>query len=173
VAALVGDLATDSDAQRLRRSGALVRQIETGDLCHLEADLVARHIADWQLDTLDFLLIENVGNLVCPSSYDLGEAARVVLLATTEGEDKPLKYPGTFLAADLVVLSKIDLAVAVEFDLHIAQANLQAVHPGVPIIPTSAKTSTGMQDWIEWLEQRRAYMRRERTQPCALESPVA
>lgn len=156
VAALVGDLATDNDAQRLARSGALVRQIETGDLCHLEADLVARFLADWNLDALDFLFIENVGNLVCPSGYDLGERARVVLLATTEGEDKPLKYPGTFNSADAVVISKIDLAAAVEFDHETACANLRAVQPALTILPTSAKTGAGMDEWVAWLETQRA-----------------
>lgn len=151
VAALVGDLATDNDAQRLARSGALVRQIETGDLCHLEAEFVARHLEDWDLKALDFLFIENVGNLVCPASYDLGEAVRVVLLSVTEGEDKPLKYPGTFHSADVVVISKIDLAEAVEFDYAQAEANLRAVNPDLMIVTTSAKTGAGMQEWLAWV----------------------
>lgn len=155
VAALVGDLATDNDARRLARSGAPVRQIETGDLCHLEANLVERHLADWDLSGLDFLFIENVGNLVCPSSYDLGESARAVLLAVTEGEDKPLKYPGTFIAADLVIVTKVDLAEAVEFDRAAADANIQSVHPGIPVLYTSARSGAGMPEWIAWLEARR------------------
>lgn len=153
VAALVGDLATDNDAQRLARSGAPVRQIETGDLCHLEAHLVERHLADWDLENLDFLFIENVGNLVCPTGYDLGEAARVVLLAVTEGEDKPLKYPGTFVAADCAVLTKADLADAVEFDRAAAEANIALVNPDITLLFTSAKTGAGMDEWIAWLEQ--------------------
>ncbi|GAB4113269.1 MAG: hydrogenase nickel incorporation protein HypB [Roseiflexaceae bacterium] len=161
VAALVGDLATDNDAKRLARSGALVRQIETGDLCHLEADLVLSHLADWDLHQLDFLIIENVGNLVCPSGYDLGEAARVVLLSVTEGEDKPLKYPATFHAADITIISKADLAEAVEFDEPVARANLAEVHPGMPVLLTSAKTGAGMQEWIGWLERRRALLPQE------------
>ncbi len=156
VGVLVGDLATDNDARRLARSGAPVRQIETGDLCHLEAALVARHLEGWDLAALDFLFIENVGNLVCPSGYDLGEAGRAVLLSAAEGEDKPLKYPATFHAADVVVLTKIDLAEAVEFDRAAADANIQSVHPGVRVIATSARTGAGMEEWIGWLESRRA-----------------
>jgi hydrogenase nickel incorporation protein HypB len=157
VAALVGDLATDNDAQRLARSGAWVRQIETGGLCHLEAEIVARELADCDLAALDLLIIENVGNLVCPASYDLGEMARVVVMAVTEGEDKPLKYPGTFFGADVVVVSKIDLAAAVEFDEEAAYRNIRAVSPAVTIIATSAKSGAGMDEWLAWLEaQRRA-----------------
>jgi hydrogenase nickel incorporation protein HypB len=156
VAALVGDLATDNDAKRLARSGARVRQIETGGLCHLEADIVASYLKDWNLAELDFLFIENVGNLVCPSSFDLGEAARVVLLAVTEGEDKPAKYPGTFNSADLVLLTKVDLAEAVEFDAAAAQANINLVNPGVPIVATSARSGAGMDVWLAWIEACRA-----------------
>ncbi len=139
VAALVGDLATENDAQRLRRSGAAVRQIETGTMCHLEADLVERYLADWNLGDLEYLFIENVGNLVCPSDYDLGEELRIVLLSVTEGEDKPLKYPPLFSSADLAVITKIDLAEAVGFDREAMHANLQAVRPAIPIIETSAR----------------------------------
>ena len=156
VAALVGDLATDNDARRLARSGAPVRQIETGDLCHLEAEMVERHLAGWDLAALDFLFIENVGNLVCPTGYDLGERGRAVLLSVTEGEDKPLKYPAAFLAADCVVVTKVDLAEAVEFDRAAADASIQSVHPGVPVIYTSARTGAGLDTWLAWLEGRRA-----------------
>jgi hydrogenase nickel incorporation protein HypB len=155
VAALVGDLATDNDAQRLARSGALVRQIETGGLCHLEADIVASHLDGWELHTLDILFIENVGNLVCPSSYDLGETARAVVMAVTEGEDKPLKYPGTFHGADLVLISKMDLAAAVEFDAAAAYGNIYAVHPDATIIATSAKSGAGLDEWLAWLAAQR------------------
>lgn len=155
VAALVGDLATDNDAQRLARSGAPVRQIETSDLCHLEAEMVERNLAGWDLAQIDFLFIENVGNLVCPSGYDLGEHGRAVLLAVTEGEDKPLKYPGTFFGADCVVLTKADIAEAVEFDRAAAEANIQSVHPGVPMVYTSAKTGAGMEAWLAWVASRR------------------
>ncbi|MGH9593759.1 MAG: hydrogenase nickel incorporation protein HypB, partial [Bryobacteraceae bacterium] len=108
-AALVGDLETDNDARRLAASGAPVRQINTHGICHLEAEMVSKHLEGWELDALDFLFIENVGNLVCPSSYDLGERIRVALLSVTEGEDKPLKYPTMFNSADAAVITKIDL----------------------------------------------------------------
>jgi hydrogenase nickel incorporation protein HypB len=156
VAALVGDLATDNDARRLARSGAPVRQIETSGVCHLEAAMVEAHLADWDLAELDYLFIENVGNLVCPSSYDLGEHGRAVLLAVTEGEDKPLKYPATFFGADCVLITKSDLTAAVEFDREATEANIQSVHPGIPMIYTSAKTGAGMADWLDWVASRRS-----------------
>ncbi len=154
-AALVGDLATANDARRLARSGAPVRQIETGTLCHLEADLVSRHLAGWELAELDFLFIENVGNLVCPADYDLGEGLRVVLLAVTEGEDKPLKYPPLFSSADVAVLTKIDIADAAGFDRAATLANLAAVRPGIAVFETSARTGSGLETWIEYLVERR------------------
>ena len=116
VAALVGDLATENDAARLARSGAPVKQIITGTVCHLEAAMVESAMAGLNVDELDFLFIENVGNLVCPASYDLGEELRLVLMSVTEGEDKPLKYPTIFNSADVAVITKMDLAAAVEFD---------------------------------------------------------
>src|SRR5215203_5971270 len=125
VAALVGDLATDNDAERLARSKAPVRQIVTGTICHLEAAMIENATADWNLENLNFLFIENVGNLVCPSSYDLGENLRLVLMSTTEGEDKPLKYPTIFNTADIAVITKTDIAEAVEFDLGKA---LESIH---------------------------------------------
>src|SRR5215470_12807274 len=124
VAALVGDLATENDANRLARSQAPVKQIITGTICHLEAAMVEKSLAEWSLNNLDFLFIENVGNLVCPSSYDLGENLRVVLMSVTEGEDKPLKYPTIFNSADVAVITKTDLAAAVEFDWQAATANI-------------------------------------------------
>ena len=120
VAALVGDLATDNDAVRLARAGAPVRQITTGTVCHLEASMVEGALDGWNIDELEFLFVENVGNLVCPSSYDLGENLRTVLLSVTEGEDKPLKYPTIFNSADVAVVTKMDLTAAVEFDFTIA-----------------------------------------------------
>ena len=148
VAALVGDLATDRDAQRLGRSGARVHQITTGTVCHLDADMVSTSLADWDLAALDFLFVENVGNLVCPASYDLGEDLRVVLLSVTEGEDKPLKYPTIFNGADLALITKIDLAEAVGFDRAEALANLQAVRPGIEVLETSARTGVGLEAWL-------------------------
>jgi hydrogenase nickel incorporation protein HypB len=155
VAALVGDLATENDANRLARAEVPVRQITTGTVCHLEADMVRRALKGWKLDELDFLFIENVGNLVCPSSYDLGEALRLVLLSVTEGEDKPLKYPTIFNTADVAILTKIDLSAAVEFDAALAQRNIQAVRPGMQMLEVSAKTGAGMEAWLGFLETRR------------------
>jgi hydrogenase nickel incorporation protein HypB len=151
VAALVGDLATENDAVRLARSQAPVKQITTGTLCHLEAAMVQTSLDDWDLDQLDFLFIENVGNLVCPSSYDLGEDLRLVLISVTEGEDKPLKYPTIFNSADVAVVTKIDLAAVVEFSWGTAYRNIQAVRPGMPVLKVSAKTGEGMAEYLGFL----------------------
>lgn len=150
-AALVGDLATDNDAARLARSQAPVKQITTGTLCHLEAAMVERALEDWSIGDLDFLFIENVGNLVCPSSYDLGEDLRLVLLSVTEGEDKPLKYPAIFNSADIAIVTKIDLADAVEFDRAAAHRNIEAVRPGMRVIEVSSKTGAGLDGWLAFL----------------------
>jgi hydrogenase nickel incorporation protein HypB len=151
VAALVGDLATDNDAVKLARTGAPVRQISTGTLCHLDAAMVESALETWDLGGLDFLFIENVGNLVCPSSYDLGENLRLVLMSVTEGEDKPLKYPTIFNTADIAILTKMDLASATEFDLNAALANVETVRPGMRVFQVSAKKDTGMTEWIEFI----------------------
>ncbi|HEY0407912.1 MAG TPA: hydrogenase nickel incorporation protein HypB [Pyrinomonadaceae bacterium] len=156
VAALVGDLATENDAARLARSGAPVRQITTGTVCHLDATMVDGALAEWSLEELDMLFIENVGNLVCPSSYDLGEDLRLVLLSVTEGEDKPLKYPTIFNTADVAVLTKMDLASAVEFDAQAARDNIQRVRPGMQVFEVSAKTGEGMAAWLQFLRMRMA-----------------
>jgi hydrogenase nickel incorporation protein HypB len=155
VAALVGDLATENDAQRLARAEVPVRQITTGTVCHLEAEMVEAALGDWRLEELDFLFLENVGNLVCPATYDLGEALRLVLFSVTEGEDKPLKYPTIFNTADMAVITKMDLAAAVEFDLAAAQRNIHAVRPGMEILEVSSKTGEGMDAWLALLESRR------------------
>ena len=154
VAALVGDLATENDARRLARSHAPTKQILTGTMCHLEAEMIRDAIAEWDLRELDFLFIENVGNLVCPSSYDLGEQLRLVLLSVTEGEDKPLKYPTIFNGADLAVITKADLAEVVEFDRAAALYNIASVRPGLETLTVSAKTGEGMDKWLELLRQR-------------------
>jgi hydrogenase nickel incorporation protein HypB len=151
VAALVGDLATENDAIRLARSQAPVKQITTGTLCHLEAEMVERSLEGWEIGKLDFLFIENVGNLVCPASYDLGENLRIVLLSVTEGEDKPLKYPTIFNSADVAVITKMDLAEVVEFDEESMKANIQAVRPGMRYLLVSAKNGAGMQDYLQFL----------------------
>src|SRR6202167_3737273 len=154
VAAVVGDLATENDALRLARSQAPVKQITTGTLCHLEAAMVQSALEEWDLNELDFLFIENVGNLVCPSSYDLGEDLRLVLISVTEGEDKPLKYPTIFHSADVVIVTKTDLASAVEFDWGAAFGNIQAVRPGIPVLRLSAKTGEGIDEYLEFLAAR-------------------
>src|SRR5271156_267971 len=154
VAALVGDLATENDAVRLARSQVPVKQITTGTLCHLEASMVQGALEEWDLSDLDFLFIENVGNLVCPSSYDLGENLRLVLISVTEGEDKPLKYPTIFNSADVAVVTKMDLAPAVEFDWDSAYRNIQAVRPGMRVLKVSAKTGDGMQEYLSYLMAR-------------------
>jgi hydrogenase nickel incorporation protein HypB len=147
-AALVGDCATDNDARRLAESGAPVRQIVTEGCCHLEADMVSSHLEGWDLEQIDLLFVENVGNLVCPADYDLGESLRMVLLAVTEGEDKPLKYPQMFHTADLVVLTKLDLAGPAGFDQELALGNLRAVRPDVQVLLTSARTGAGIPELL-------------------------
>ena len=153
VAALVGDVQTDNDAKRLARSGAPVRQIVTDGMCHLEVDMVTAQLDNWNLDlnTLEFFFIENVGNLVCPTWYDLGEDLRVVLLSVTEGEDKPLKYPPMFNSADVAIITKMDLAGPCDFDRELALANIQEVRPGIRIFETSAKTGAGIAEFIDFL----------------------
>jgi hydrogenase nickel incorporation protein HypB len=153
VAALVGDLATENDAQRLARSGAPVKQITTGTLCHLEASMIQKALDGWDVGDLDFLFVENVGNLVCPSSYDLGEDLRLVLLSVTEGEDKPLKYPTIFNSADVAVITKMDLAAAVDFDELALNQNIQAVRPRMQTLKVSAKTGAGMQVFLDYLHK--------------------
>src|SRR5208337_4586913 len=144
---------------RLARSHAPVKQIITGTICHLEAAMVQNALEGWDLNQLDFLFIENVGNLVCPSSYDLGEDLRLVLLSVTEGEDKPLKYPSIFNSADVAIITKMDLAEAVEFSSETAYNNIQAVRPGMPVLQLSAKSSEGMEEYLEFLAMRRREMR--------------
>jgi hydrogenase nickel incorporation protein HypB len=156
VAALVGDLATENDAKRLARSRAPVKQITTGTLCHLEAAMVQNALQDWNLRNLDFLFIENVGNLVCPSSYDLGESLRLVLMSVTEGEDKPLKYPTIFNSADVAVITKNELSSVAEFDWETARKNIESVRPGMRIFRLSAKTGEGMDAYLEFLAHQRA-----------------
>ncbi|MHC5001922.1 MAG: hydrogenase nickel incorporation protein HypB [Planctomycetota bacterium] len=159
-AAVVGDLATEHDAERLAASGATAKQILTGTLCHLEADMVEQAIDGWSLDDLDFLFIENVGNLVCPTGFDLGEDLRVLLFPVTEGEDKPQKYPTLINTTDVVVLSKVDLAEAVEFDVALARRNVGEARPGAEIFETSARSGQGIEAWVESLRRRAEEKRR-------------
>jgi hydrogenase nickel incorporation protein HypB len=159
VAALVGDLATENDALRLARSQAPVKQIITGTLCHLEAAMVQNALAGWNLKQLDLLFIENVGNLVCPSSYDLGENLRLVLMSVTEGEDKPLKYPTIFNSADVAILTKVDLAQVVEFNEEAALANIQAVRPAMQVFKVSARNDQGVSEFADYLRSKLAALR--------------
>lgn len=155
VAVLTGDIQTDNDARRLAAFGVPVRQICSGGACHLDARMIEQALEDWDLAAFDVLFIENVGNLVCPTSYDLGEHAKVVVLSVTEGDDKPLKYPGIFHKAALMLLNKIDLAPYVRFDIKAAEANARSVHADIDIIQTSALTGEGIAAWRQWLEGRR------------------
>ena len=150
---IVGDLATDNDAARLRTAGIPVVQITTGTVCHLDADMVAKAAEQMNLDELDVLVIENVGNLVCPADYDLGEDLRVVLLSVTEGEDKPLKYPPMFHSAHVAVVTKNDMASAAGFDRNLALANLGRVSHHARIFELSAKTGDGMMAWLDFLAE--------------------
>jgi hydrogenase nickel incorporation protein HypB len=154
VAALVGDLATENDAARLARSGAPVKQITTGTICHLDASMVERALAGWNLRELDFLFIENVGNLVCPSSFDLGEDFRVVLVSTTEGEDKPLRYPTIFNSADVAVITKMDVAEAVEADVPLLIQNILGVRAGMRVFQASSRSGQGMKELEQFLISR-------------------
>ncbi|HYG98703.1 MAG TPA: hydrogenase nickel incorporation protein HypB [Terriglobales bacterium] len=155
VAVLTGDIQTENDARRLSKYGFPARQITTGGTCHLDASMINKHLADIDLAALDLLLIENVGNLVCPSSYDLGEHAKVVLLSVTEGEDKPLKYPSIFSKSELCVINKIDLLPYVPFSLEQARENAQRAHPGIGILEVSCTTGEGLDQWLGWLHRRR------------------
>jgi hydrogenase nickel incorporation protein HypB len=156
VALLTGDLQTENDATRLARFGFPVRQIITGGTCHLDARMVERHLAEWNLADLDTLIVENVGNLVCPTGYDLGEAFKIVMLSVTEGEDKPLKYPSIFFKSELMILNKIDLLPYVPFDADQAKANARKVHPGMEILDVSCTTGAGLDEWMNWLKQKRS-----------------
>ena len=151
MAVAVGDLATENDAARLRQWGAQAEQIVTGTVCHLDASMVQQVLPRFDLDELEVLFLENVGNLVCPSSYDLGEAARAVLISTTEGEDKPLKYPTMFNTADIVVITKMDIAQAVGFDRELCRENIDRARPGVPVIELSSKSGAGLDAWFRFV----------------------
>ncbi len=154
VGALVGDQATRNDADRLERSGAPVRQITTAAECRLDADMIGKALAGWDALPLDILFIENVGNLICPAEYDLGEDLRVVLTAVTEGEDKPLKYPLAFNTSHLALITKTDIAEAVGFDRSAAHDAIRRVHPDIDILELACRTGAGMQAWYDLLAAR-------------------
>ncbi len=159
VAALVGDQATRNDADRLERSGAAVRQITTAAECRLDADMIGKALRGWHVFPLDMLFIENVGNLICPAEYDLGEDMRVVLCSVTEGEDKPLKYPLAFNSSHVALLTKMDLAAAVGFDRDAAYDAIGRVNAGITILEIAARSGAGMADWFALLEQKSAQKR--------------
>jgi len=151
VCVIEGDQETLFDAERIRATGAAVVQINTGAGCHLDADMLRRGLASLDPPDGSLLLVENVGNLVCPSLFDLGEAGKVVVISVTEGDDKPLKYPHMFAAADLIIINKTDLLPYVDFDVDRCQRDARSLNPGVQILPLSAKTGAGMDAWYEWL----------------------
>ena len=154
VAVLTGDIQTDADAARLARYGFPVRQITTAGACHLDARMIRRALEGWDLAAIDLLFIENVGNLVCPTSYDLGEACKIVLLSVTEGEEKPLKYPGIFFKSELMLLTKIDLLPYVPFHIDVAEANARTIHPEIQIARLSCTTKEGLDEWLHWINAR-------------------
>jgi hydrogenase nickel incorporation protein HypB len=154
-AVLTGDIQTDNDAQRLARYGYPVRQITTGGACHLDARMIERALENWKTADLDYLFIENVGNLVCPASYDLGEHDKIVILSVTEGEDKPLKYPATFSRAGLVIVNKIDLLPHLQFNLELAKENIRKINPSVEILELSCTDRVGFGGWLSWLDKQR------------------
>lgn len=151
IGVIEGDLKTDLDAQRIRRTGAPAIQIETSGACHLTALQVSAAVKELPTDSLDIIVIENVGNLVCPSAFELGESARVVVLSTAEGDDKPAKYPGTFAKANVVLINKIDLLGHVDFDVAKVQRDARGLNPNVKIFAVSARTGEGLTDWYDYL----------------------
>jgi hydrogenase nickel incorporation protein HypB len=161
VAVLTGDIQTERDAQRLSRFGFPALQIVTGGTCHLDASMIRRALDRMPLDGVDLLFVENVGNLVCPAAYDLGEDAKIVMLSVTEGDDKPLKYPSIFSRARLLILHKIDLLPYTPFDVEAAKADARRVNPAIEIVETSTVGPPGLGSWLEWLDAR--ITRRART----------
>ena len=147
-----GDVQTDNDAQRIARYDVPVVQIVTNGGCHLEAKLVQNSLDNFTLSSLDLLIIENVGNLVCPASYDLGEAHKIVMVSTTEGDDKPAKYPAMFRVSDLMIINKIDLLDYVDFDMQKVRKHALTINPNLHIIELSCKTGQGLDAWIDWIK---------------------
>ena len=155
IGVIEGDIKTDTDAQKIRAAGAEAIQIETQGACHLSAEQVYNAIKALDAEKKDVVIIENVGNLVCPSAFDLGENVRVVMLSVPEGDDKPIKYPGTFAGADVVMINKIDLMGYIEFNLERVLADIRVVNPNAKIFQVSATTGEGMQQWYEWLLEKK------------------
>ena len=147
-----GDVQTDNDAQRIAKFDVPVVQIVTNGGCHLEAKLVQNALENFELSDLDLLVIENVGNLVCPANYDLGETKKIVMVSTTEGDDKPAKYPSMFRVSDVMIINKIDLLPYVDFDVNTVQKHALLINPDLTIIELSCKTGEGFEGWIKWLQ---------------------
>ncbi len=156
MAVIEGDIQTDNDAARIAALGVPVVQINTGGLCHLDASMVARAMSHFDLPALKLLIIENVGNLVCPSSYDLGENEKVVLISVTEGDDKPLKYPGIFHRAGVMVVNKIDLLGHTDFSMEAVRKNALSINPGLVIFELSCRSGEGLEAWLNWVRERPA-----------------
>ena len=154
VGVIEGDQQTSNDAERIRATGVSAVQVNTGKGCHLEAPMIARALDRLSLSAGGVLFVENVGNLVCPALFDLGEAHKVVILSVTEGEDKPLKYPDMFRAADLMLLNKVDLLPHLDFDVELCESYAQRVRPGLEMLRVSARTGAGLADWLAWIEAR-------------------
>jgi hydrogenase nickel incorporation protein HypB len=156
-AVIVGDVSTTNDADRLAKTGAPVVQVNTdafGGDCHLAAHVIAKAAENFDLAEVDLLIVENVGNLVCPAEFDIGEDAKIVVLSVTEGEDKPLKYPLMFRVCDAAVLNKIDLLPHLDYDKNAAVRNIVQIHPGIPVFEISACTEAGMEPWVIWLKEK-------------------
>jgi len=162
IGVIEGDIKTDTDAQKIRAAGADAVQIETQGACHLSAEQVYNALKALDAETKDVVVIENVGNLVCPSAFDLGENSRVVILSVPEGDDKPVKYPGTFAGAEVILINKIDLADHIEFNLERVLADIHVVNPNAKIFQVSAATGEGMQAWYDWLLNKSAAARAAR-----------
>ena len=151
---IAGDVQTENDANRLLRAGGkMVRPLVTGGACHLDAKMITRVLPELDLDQIDLLVIENVGNLVCPSSYDLGENMKVVLISTTEGDDKPLKYPGMFRRSSVMVINKIDLLGSSDFDMNRVKENARSINANLKIFELSCRTGQGLEDWYKWIKR--------------------
>jgi hydrogenase nickel incorporation protein HypB len=154
-----GDQATANDGERIRRAGAPAVQVNTGTGCHLEADMIAHGLSELRPTAGAIVMIENVGNLVCPAMFDLGEHAKVAILSVTEGEDKPLKYPHMFQSSSLMILNKIDLLPHLDFDVALAVANARQVNPDIDVLQVSAKTGEGLDQWYDWIRREAQHAR--------------
>ena len=152
IGVIEGDIQTDNDAVRIAKTGVPVHQIQTGGACHLEAEMVRKALSHFRLEELDLLIIENVGNLVCPSAFDLGEGLRVAVISTTEGDDKPLKYPAMFRSADVMVINKIDLLPYTDFDVEKVIHNARSLNPEIKVLKTSCRTGDGLDEWAEFVK---------------------